>query len=138
MSDYNDLLKTIKKTSMEAVDATKPFNIVYGSVISANPIKIKIDQKLTLGANQLVLARNVTDYEVEMTMNHSTEPISHTHTIKDTYTGGGSASLETHSHSYKGKKTFIVHNGLKVGEKVILMQLQGGQQYVVIDREAQG
>lgn len=40
----------------------------------------------------------------------------------------------SHSHSYSGKKKFTVHNGLKKGEKVILIRMQGGQQFVVLDR----
>ncbi|WP_412099069.1 DUF2577 family protein, partial [Clostridium neonatale] len=31
-------------------------------------------------------------------------------------------------------KTIIINNELKVGEKVILIRLQGGQDYLVLDR----
>lgn len=40
----------------------------------------------------------------------------------------------SHSHSYSGRKKFTVHNGLKKGEKVILIRMQGGQKFVVLDR----
>ena len=35
---------------------------------------------------------------------------------------------------YKGRKKFIVHNNLLVGEKVIIAVTQGGQKYIVLDR----
>ena len=92
-------------------------------------MKIKIDQKLILTSTQLVLSRNVTDYEVEMTVDHLTENRSG---------GSGEASFSSHNHEYKGRKTFLVHNALKSGEEVILMQVSGGQKYIVIDRIDKG
>lgn len=134
MFNSNDLVKLMKKAAIEAVDASKPANMVFGKVISISPLKIKVDQKLILTSAQLVLSRSVTDYTIEMTVDHVTEDHTHTHTISDTYTGGGSASSETHKHEYKGRKEFLIHGALKVGEEVILMQVSGGQKYIVIDR----
>lgn len=122
--DANDFLKLMKKTAMEAVDASKPANMVFGKVLSASPLKIMVDQKLILNEAQLGLSRNVTDYEVEMTVDHSTE--------SGTDGDGG------HTHGYKGKKTFKVHNALKSGEEVVLVQVAGGQKYIVIDRIKKG
>ena len=69
-----------------------------------------------------------------MTVDHVTEVISHGHSVTDTYTGGGTAQPVDHSHPYKGRKSFRVHLGLKMGEKVILVRCDGGQQFVVLDR----
>lgn len=138
MFNADDLLKLIKKSAVEAVNASKPANILFGKVISAKPLKIQVEQKLILTSAQLVLSRNVTDYTVEMTVNHTTEDHTHTHSINDTYTGGGGASSETHKHEYKGKKKFLIHNALKKDEEVILMQMSGGQKYIVIDRIGKG
>lgn len=138
MFNSNDLVKLMKKAAVEAVDASKPANMVFGKVISVSPLKIKVDQKLILTSAQLVLSRSVTDYRLSATVDHITEDHTHTHTISDTYTGGGSASNETHHHEYKGKKEFLIHGALKVGEEVILMQVSGGQKYVVIDRVGKG
>lgn len=125
MFNADDLLKIIKKTSMEAFNASKPTNMVFGKVVSVSPLKIKVDQKLTLGPAQLVLSRNVTDYRLSVTMNHSTENKSG---------GSGDSSFESHNHEIKGTKTMTVHNALKVNEEVIMMQTSGGQKYIVMDR----
>lgn len=138
MFDMNDFLKLIKKTAVDAVVASKPANMTFGKVISASPLKIKVDQKLILTSAQLVLSRNVTDYRLSVTVDFTTEDHSHTHSISDTYSGGGSASNNTHHHDIKGKKELTVHNALKVGEEVILMQMSGGQKYIVIDRIEKG
>lgn len=87
--DMNDFLKLVKKTALEAVNASRPTNVVFGKVINDSPLKIKIDQKLVLSSAQLVLCENVTNF-------------------------------------------------LNVGEEVVLIQMSGGQKYVVIDKIGKG
>lgn len=127
-------VELIKRAAVDAVEAAKPVNVLFGTILSASPLKISVEQKLTLGSKQLILSRNVTDYSVAMTLDHTTESHSHDHEIQDTFTGGGSSSTETHNHEYKGTKMFRVHNALKAGEKVILIRIQGGQKFLVLDR----
>ena len=103
MFNADDLLKLIKKSAVEAVNASKPANMVFGKVVSESPLKIQVEQKLILGTAQLVLSNNVTDYTVEMTIGGNTQECT-------------------------------VKNALKTGEKVILMQMSGGQKYIVVDR----
>ena len=40
----------------------------------------------------------------------------------------------THNHNIKGTKSITVHNALKKGENVILIQQQGGNNFVVLDK----
>jgi hypothetical protein len=108
--------------------ANKPADVVLGEVVSVEPLEVKIDQKLILSKEFLVLSRNVTDFEIDMTVDHVTE-------FRE---GGVSYALfESHNHEYKGKKSFKVHNALKLGEKVIMLRMQGGQQFYIIDRVAE-
>lgn len=125
MRDATDLIRIMKKAALDVVDASKPTAIRFGKVISINPLKIKIEQKITLTEQFLILTRNVTDYKVYMTVDHVTENKSG---------GSGDASFASHNHEYKGKKEFTVHNGLIVGDEVVMIQMQGGQKYIVIDR----
>lgn len=109
-------LEAVKQAAVEAVEAKKPVLALFGTVISDSPLKIQVEQKLTLGEKQLVLCRSVTDYELEMTVEHDTEV------------------EQDHKHPYKGKKIFLVHNRLKAGEKVMLLRVQGGKKFLVVDR----
>lgn len=129
MFDMTDFIKMMKKTAIEAVNASKPANMVFGKVTNTSPLQIKIDQKLILSSKQMVLSRNVTDYRLSVTVDHKTESASG---------GSGESSFASHNHDIKGTKTMTIHNSLKVGEEVILMQLSGGQKYVVIDRIGKG
>lgn len=43
-----NLAQTIKKAAMDAVRASKPCDILTGTITSVSPLKIKISQKVTL------------------------------------------------------------------------------------------
>ena len=118
-------LNDIKRAAIEAVRAEKPFAFVLGTVTSASPLKIKVDQKLELTAAQLILTNAVRDFTVRMTVDHQTESASG---------GSGDASFASHKHTYKGTKAYRVHLALKAGEKVIMLRTDGGQKYVILDR----
>lgn len=126
MRDSTDLVRLMKQAAMEAVKTSQPSNIVFGTVTSASPLKIQISSKITLEKEMLLLTRNVTEFETDITtVNWFTE---------NTSGGAGDALFESHKHELKGKKHIIVHNQLKSGEKVVLIKEQGGQRYIVLDR----
>ena len=128
-----NLSESIKKAALDAVEASKPCAIMFGKVTSTSPLKINVEQTLTLTDAQLILTRNVTDFKTNITADHYTEDITHNHS----YTDDGSSSTtgsNTHKHRVKGKKEITVHNSLVVGDMVLLLRMQGGQQYIVWDR----
>ena len=100
-------------------------NLLFGVVVSENPLKIKLDSGKILPESFLVLCRNVTDYTVQMVVNHQVEKMSG---------GAKDPSFRAHIHQYKGTKPFKVLNALKAGENVVLISMQGGQRYLVLDR----
>ena len=81
----NQLLKTVKMAAVEAVEASKPCAVVYGTVKSKVPLTINVDQKITLTSSFLVV----------------------TNTVKDI---------------------------LNVGDTVVMLRIQGGQQFLVLDK----
>lgn len=127
MPDFTPLLQVMKQSAKETGDATRPVQVCFGKVTSTTPLKIQIDQKITLGKAQLVLTRNVTDYEVEMTVGEWETTA--------TSGGGGESSFASHKHGFNTeKKRTTIHNALKAGEEVVLLRQQGGQKYIVLDR----
>lgn len=106
MPDAIELVKIIKKAAIDAVEASKPVNVCFGKVTGIAPLEITVEQKLHLGAAQLALTRNVTDYKTVIRR----------------------AGME--------REETTVYNGLAVGEKVVLIREQGGQKYIVVDRSA--
>ncbi|MEA5084346.1 MAG: DUF2577 domain-containing protein [Lachnospiraceae bacterium] len=128
----SELLQIIKQAAAEQNEASKPVAVMMGKVVSVLPLKIQIDQKLTLSESALILTKSVIDYSVSMTVNHSTESHTHAHNyIDDSSTR--TTEFNTHSHAYTGTKVFAVHNKLKVGDSVVLLRVQGGQKFIVLD-----
>lgn len=121
MANYNEFLNIMKKAAKEAVEAGNPVAICFGKVTGVSPLKILVEQKMTLGSQQLILTKNVTDYKVNVTIDAKTETT-------------GAEGLPSHSHDVTGMKEMTIHNALKTGEEVVLLRMQGGQKYLVLDR----
>ncbi len=125
MADITTLVRQIKQAAVEAVEASKPCGVCFGKVVGMQPLKISVDQKLTLGREQLILCREVTDYETYLTVWWGTE----NETLIDE-----NDTIPHHYHNISGQKKILVHNALKTGEKVVLLRVQGGQKFLVLDR----
>ena len=123
--DMNQFLIDVKKAALDAVSAAKPFSFTLGTVISVAPLKVRVDQKLELGAAQLILTNAVRDHTVYMTVDHQTE---------NTSGGNGEEAFASHKHAYTGRKAYRIHLALKAGERVLLLRTDGGQKFIILDR----
>ena len=129
MFDYNDLVIAMKQSCKDMLNTMQLSTFEYGTVISSSPLKIQLEQKKTLTKAQLVLTRNVTDFETEVTVDWKTEETENTSAVT-----GSMGEFEKHLHGVRGRKKILIHNALQVGEKVVLIKQQGGQSYLVVDR----
>ena len=129
LPDAVRFLQVVKRAAVDAVRAMKPFEICFGQVTGISPLKILVDQKLPLEEKHLILTQNVTEYKTYISGGN----------IKNFYYRGepmGEDVVELeppHVHAI-GKVQITVHNGLAVGEEVILLRQQGGQKYLVLGR----
>lgn len=104
-----ELVQLIKKTAMDAFRASKPTDIVFGEVISINPLKVRVDQKKVLDEDFLIPS----GLWKKQTFTVKTSDVSgHVHTV-----------------------TVELDNTLKIGDKVTMIMAAGGQKYAVIDRK---
>ena len=149
MSSLPSMIQIIKQAAVEAMDASNPTNVLFGTVLSTNPLQIKIDQKITLTKEFLVLSRNVTDYETTVTVDWQSQnglTTAHSHSFSGntgnagdvshnhSFSGNTETANLTHSHGIKGDKKITIHTALSTGDEVILLKMQGGQKYVVLDK----
>lgn len=157
-----NLLETIQEIIKNTNNSLQLADVLFGTVTSASPLKIQVEQKLELTEEFLVLTKNVVDYTVNVTLNGwNTESASlsnsHTHTgsvdvsvsseispndndakINNTVSSNlniNSATIDlSHRHTITGTKSITIHNALSRGDKVILIQQMGGQKFVVLDK----
>lgn len=129
MADANELVETLKRAAVEAMEAKKPVNVYFGEVVSAAPLKINVEQKMVLGEKQLILSRNVANFKTSITGGN----IKNYYYTGSTTDSGTAPVSPSHVHAV-GKIEITVHNGLVVGDKVILIRQQEGQKFIVLDR----
>lgn len=119
------LLQTMQRLIQQTQGSSDLSDWCLGEVIGVAPLTIRIEGKDEVTEEFLELTDAVRDYDVDITVSHTTEN-----------RGGGSgyAEFQSHNHDYKGRKKITVHNGLHVGETVILLRQSGGQGFVVLSR----
>lgn len=125
-----NLIEIIKQAAIEAVIASNPCAIMFGKVISTSPLKINVEQRLTLDESHLILTSNVRDYKTKISFdNPGIKNIVKNYSMDDI--PGTDYKL---SYQQPIQNEITVYNGLKMNESVMLLQMQGGQKYIVIDR----
>ena len=120
------LVKLLKQMSSDTINNSEPFEYRKGKVETIAPLTVRIDQKMLLESDELILTHLVKDYEVDISVSHETKTFELIENLP--------TDIKSHKHEYKGRKKIIIHQGLKVGEDVILLKVQGGQNYIVLDR----
>lgn len=118
MADANDLVRVIKQASGDACEAGCPVWIMAGTVTSARPLTVKIEQRFSIGSTELIVPEYLTDHTVELSVTGVTQ----------------AAGEPERPHTYGGTQTVKLRNGLKTGDHVILLRQQGGQKFLVLDR----
>ena len=113
-----DFVSLMKRAAAEAVEAQKPADIRIGTVTESAPLEIMLEQRLRLGKGQLLLPEHMTDHGLEIEAELMT----------------GAAGGDAHAHTLSGRMQLRVLNGLKKGDRVILLRVPGGQKYIVLDR----
>lgn len=140
-----ELANLLSEYIKQSIDFSKFTDIIYGEVVQEDPLQIKINELITLEDYNLVLTNSVKDYYVDVTVNWNTEDVNisgvdnHSHIGDGGWGSTGKVPPSTdinskHKHPIKGRKKILIHNALKQGEKVIMVKMQGGQLYVVLDR----
>lgn len=124
-NDYTKVANMIKNMAVNAVDATVPVTILTGKVISEAPLQIALDSKMIIPEERIKLTKNTRDWTAEISVDHITE---------NRAGGSGYPEFASHNHEYKGRKKFLIHNALKVGDEVWLIRETGGQRFIAFDR----
>lgn len=124
------LIDIMKRSALAAVEAEKPCDLRYGTVISEKPLKVRVTNQFIIPEAILIVPQYLTDYEIEVTVKPSYEWAT-----QKTEGGSGEAAFAEHTHDiYFERKKIKIHGALKVGDKVAMIRQAGGQHFFIIDR----
>lgn len=127
--DAQKFVMMIKQAAVEAVNANEPMSLKIGDVVSTTPLKISLNQKITIPATQLLLTNAVRDYTVYATVDHAADDATYPSNTENAEAASSGQGLAD-----ENRKKFTFHLRLKVGEKVLLLRCDGGQKFIVLDR----
>lgn len=103
MRDARDLVRAIKKVTVESERARYPVAVMFGTVTSADPLRVTLEQKLQLDKEQLI--------------------------VPDRF-----AKLKVQHRNGEHVTEYEIDNSLGVGDAVVLVRMQGGQRFLIMDR----
>ncbi|MES1046299.1 DUF2577 domain-containing protein [Bacillus sp. Gen3] len=126
----------VKKAAVKAVMATNPVNILYGTVENAKPLEIRVHEKLKLTEEFLDIAEHLTRHERIVSVDYQNPKTWPDSVIGDA--AKDTSSSEGYSKYNLKYAKMIFENGLKKGDKVVLLRVQGGHRFLVIDRYKRG
>lgn len=139
------LIDTIKRVAVAAVEASNPVNVLYGVVVKAKPLEIRIHERLLLPEEFLDVANHLTRHERVVSIeyiNPKTWPKSAIGDAPQTAASdrnnigsGTDTPFEKFNLQYA---KMIFEDGLKIDDKVVLLRQQGGHRFYVVDRYREG
>lgn len=126
---------------MDAFDTSNPVAVMFGTVISASPLEVNVDQRYNLTENFLIIPerlmylRGIDErFQLEIKGNVKTGPAVDEESDEEW----------TSQMRIWGEEMEVTRRGelplgrLKEGDQLILLRMQGGQKYLVLDRVWQG
>lgn len=130
------LLDLVKQAGVGAVEASNPMAVLFGTVTKANPLEVNVDQRFTLTGDFLVVPESLRflracdeKFSIKAKGNFLTgvvvEDESEEQWTGDTRLYGEEVTIT------RGKMPLAP---FAAGDKLILLRVQGGQQYIVLDR----
>ena len=112
-------------------------------MLTKNVKDYKVDVTMNWNTENTSLDANhshSTEVDSNISVSSDISPNDNNQKITNDVTGEVSVSVKqkdidlTHKHSIKGTKSITVHNALKINDNVILIQQQGGINFVVLDK----
>jgi hypothetical protein len=107
------VLNAIKLAALSAMEAGNPVAVMFGEVTKTNPLEVNVDQRFTLDADFLIVPESLTRLEVDL---------RHAHIAP----GGTTDDALT--------EPVVIRQGLQAGDRVVLLRIQGGQKYLILDK----
>ena len=128
-------------------------DLAIGTVVSISPLKIKHTDRITINENQILLTEFVLEKSLKLIHKHGVKGVkiskyTHTHKVEGAtkkeqeHLHGIDLKTKPDEHSHDAEITIkdnlgakiIIQEGLKNGDKVIMLKTEQGQKYVVLSK----
>jgi hypothetical protein len=125
-------MQAILRLINNKVDSMQISDVLIGTVETDTPLTIRIDQKLLLTEEELLITSWLSDRDYDIDTDEQALDWTHSHTAES---GEGTVTIDNAGNQYTHKHIKLkLKNKLKVNDKVYLLACRGGQRYLVIDK----
>lgn len=149
------MIEVMRKIIDEQMNSFGLSDLKIGTVVSEKPLKIRLNDRITLNENQILLTEFVLEKALKLIHKHGVENVTmgsntHTHVVngntqtagKEPHEHGVNIITSEYSHSHSLDLTIrdnlgakiIIQEGLKTNDKVIMMSAEKGQKYIVLSK----
>ena len=142
------LIPLIKRAAIDAVENSQMCDLRFGTVVSTDPLKVRVTNNFIIPEELLIVPMHLTDYTIRVNFDWDTETDGgdHSHQYIDTNMSAAVTNTTIQTESTKhhhqilseddddNTKEITILSHLHKGEKVALLRKQGGQHYYILDR----
>lgn len=124
-----NLLQEIRSTIGEQMGSYGLTDYYIGTVTKDSPLEIQISDREFLDAEDLILTEAVLEKKLNL---------SHLHQVLGDTEGAAGPAMHTHHIDFDSQKSLTtlitITEGLKVGDKVQMVSVSRGQQFIVLSK----
>lgn len=147
------MIEAIRKIIDEQMNSFGLSDLKIGTVVSESPLRIRLNERIILNENQILLTEFVLEKSLKLIHKHGVENVSISQSTHSHKVVGSTKSAKEHihlidlqtqenTHSHNASITIkdnlgakiIIQEGLKVNDKVIMVSAEKGQKYIVLSK----
>ncbi len=125
--------KQIHKFIQDIIKNSKLMEYRIGKVLQVNPIRIDFgdNKKITQYGDNLLFTEQVIEKRITLVHGHDAVGLSHTHSNS---AGETSAALAGSHPTTEKTMSFVINEGIGVGDKLLMLRASGGQQWIILSK----
>lgn len=124
-----DVLKTVIQNVIANIDLP---DVVIGTVETVGPLSVRVSPQILLPAGVLILTETVCMKKVDLTHAHPEPDGSTDVALNDGRTVNTAATVNPNNEPQPPYT--IINRELMVGDRVVMLRVLGGQQYIVLSK----
>lgn len=142
-----ELIDSLMQVTEKVIKSKGMTDLVIGTVTKTNPLEVTlVSTMLPLPSAVLELTESVV--EKKITVPDHRHDVLHSHTIADTYTGGGTCGTsnvcstelnnvycyENGAQLPRENGFIIINKALAINDKVLMLRVLNGQKFIILSR----
>lgn len=127
------MYEQMQRWIQEIIANSKPMDFRIGIVKQMNPIKLDIgdNKQITQFRDNLLFTEQVIEKKITLTHSHDVVGLNHTHSNS---AGETTAALAGSYITTEKTMSFVITEGIKTGDKLLMLRVPGGQQWIILSK----